>query len=90
VPPMSGDTVAGQLIAALDPARLAGWTELHRQIDVLGDEDREMFDFLWYQGLSQPETADLLGVTRRTMISRWQAARLKVFDAMHGQLPRSD
>jgi RNA polymerase sigma factor (sigma-70 family) len=87
----TGDTIAGQLIEqALDPARLAAWTELHRQIDGLADEDREVFELLWYQGLTQAEAADLLGVSRRTMIGRWQAARLRLFDALGGQLPRSD
>jgi RNA polymerase sigma factor (sigma-70 family) len=87
----TGDTIAGQMIeGALDPARLAAWTEFHRRIDGLDDEDREVFELLWYQGLTQAEAADLLGVSRRTMISRWQSARLKLFDALDGQLPRSD
>ena len=56
----SGDTIAGQLFeGALDPARLAAWTELHRQIDGLGDLDREVFELLWYQGLTQAESEGL-------------------------------
>ncbi len=87
----TGDTIAGQLIEqAFDPTRLAAWTELHRRIDGMEDEDREVFDLLWYQGLTQSEAADLLGVSRRTMIGRWQTARLRLFDAVGGQLPRSD
>jgi len=87
----TGDTIAGQLIeGALDPARLAAWTDLHRRIDRLEDEDLEVFELLWYQGLTQAEAADLLGVSRRTMIRRWQTARLKLFDAVGGQLPRFD
>jgi DNA-directed RNA polymerase specialized sigma24 family protein len=30
---------------------------------------------LWYQGLTQIETAELLGVTERTIQRRWVAAR---------------
>jgi RNA polymerase sigma factor (sigma-70 family) len=40
-----------------DPGRLAAWTEFHRRIEELPQENRELFDLLWYQGLSQPEAA---------------------------------
>jgi RNA polymerase sigma factor (sigma-70 family) len=88
--PQSGDTIAGPPIGSFDAARLSAWTEFHRQIGLLHDEDREVFELLWYQGLTQPETADLLGVSRGTMIRRWQGARLRLFDALNGQLPPSD
>src|SRR5262245_2739234 len=61
-----------------DPRRLAAWGEFHRQIDALPDEEREVFDLLWYQGLSQAEAAELLGVSDRTIKRRWQAARLRL------------
>jgi RNA polymerase sigma-70 factor (ECF subfamily) len=86
----SGDTIAGESLEALDPARLVVWTDFHRRIDLLGDDDRELFELLWYQGLSQSEATDLLGASRRTMIARWQGARLRLFDALNGQLPPSD
>jgi DNA-directed RNA polymerase specialized sigma24 family protein len=60
-PGASGATIAGESLGALDPARLVAWTGFHRQIERLGDDDRETFDLLWYQGLTQPDTADLLG-----------------------------
>jgi RNA polymerase sigma-70 factor (ECF subfamily) len=86
----SGDTIAGESLGALDPARLVAWTDFHRRIDLLGDDDRELFELLWYQGLSQSEATDLLGASRRMMIARWQGARLRLFDALNGQLPPSD
>src|SRR5262249_33204770 len=43
-----------------DPARLAAWGEFHERIAALPDEQREVFDLLWYQGLSQAEAAALL------------------------------
>ena len=69
------------------PDRLAAWTEFHQQIDRLPDEERETFDLLWYQGLSQAEAAALLGVAVRTVKRRWQSARLKLHEALHGELP---
>jgi RNA polymerase sigma-70 factor (ECF subfamily) len=70
-----------------DPARLAAWTEFHTQVNALPDEEREVFDLLWYQELTQAEAAALLGVSERTVKRRWQSARLKLFQALGGALP---
>jgi RNA polymerase sigma-70 factor (ECF subfamily) len=73
-----------------DPARLAAWAEFHRQVEALPDDEREVFDLLWYEGLTQAEAAELLGVTERTVQRRWQAARLALYDALGGELPPGD
>jgi RNA polymerase sigma-70 factor (ECF subfamily) len=70
-----------------DPVRLATWTEFHRQVEGLADEDREVFDLLWYQGLTQREAASVLEVSERTIGRHWVAVRLKLTDALGGQLP---
>ena len=70
-----------------DPARLAAWGEFHEQIGALPDEEREVFDLLWYQGLSQAEAAKLLDVSERTVKRRWQAARLALHEALEGEVP---
>lgn len=70
-----------------DPVRLAGWHEFHERVGALPEESRELFDLLWYQGLTQEQAAAILGVSERTVNSRWVAARLKLRDAFEGQLP---
>jgi RNA polymerase sigma factor (sigma-70 family) len=65
-----------------DPARLAEWAELHQHIGTLPDDEREVFGLLFYQGLSQAEAAELLGVTVRTVQRRWQAALLRLHRAL--------
>jgi RNA polymerase sigma factor (sigma-70 family) len=70
-----------------DPARLAAWTDFHAQIALLADDDRELFDLLWYHGLTQAEVGTVLNVSERTVNKRWIAARLKLADALGGQLP---
>jgi RNA polymerase sigma factor (sigma-70 family) len=70
-----------------DPAKLAGWTELHSRVEQLPDEEREVFDLLWYQELPQAEAATLLGVSERTIKRRWASARLKLYEALGGTLP---
>jgi RNA polymerase sigma-70 factor (ECF subfamily) len=70
-----------------DPSRLAAWAEFHAAVAALGEADRELFDLLWYQGLTQAEAAALLGVTERTVNSRWLAARVRLGDTLGGQFP---
>jgi RNA polymerase sigma-70 factor (ECF subfamily) len=70
-----------------DPARLAAWTEFHAKVGTLPDEEREVFDLLWYQGLPQAEAAALLGVTERVVKYRWRSARLKLHRKLGGRLP---
>jgi DNA-directed RNA polymerase specialized sigma24 family protein len=40
-----------------DPARLALWTEFHRQVERLADEERQVVDLVFYQGLGTDEAA---------------------------------
>jgi RNA polymerase sigma-70 factor (ECF subfamily) len=61
-----------------EPCSLAQWTELHQQIDALPDEEREVVDLLFYQGLSQAEAAEILDVSVRTLQRRWHAALCKL------------
>jgi len=70
-----------------DPAKLAAWGEFHKQVEALPEENREVFDLLWYQGLSQAEAAAVLHVSERTIKRRWQAARLTLFQALGGEPP---
>jgi RNA polymerase sigma factor (sigma-70 family) len=70
-----------------DPTRLAAWSDFHQQIEALPDEEREIFDLLWYQGLTQAEAAEVLGASQRTVKRRWQSARLRLHDALGGEVP---
>jgi RNA polymerase sigma factor (sigma-70 family) len=87
----SGTSVLGGEKAgeSLQPDRLAAWTEFHQQVERLPEEEREVFSLLWYQGLSQAEAAEVLGVSERTIKRRWQMARLHLHEALGGQLPEA-
>jgi RNA polymerase sigma factor (sigma-70 family) len=58
-----------------DPARLTRWTEFHELIEALPPPRRELFDLLYYQGLTHAEAAALLGLDERTIRRRWHEAR---------------
>ena len=72
-----------------DPHQLALWTEFHDKIAELPADERDLFDFLWYQELTQAEVATMLGVSDRTVKCRWAAARLALHERLGGALPES-
>jgi RNA polymerase sigma-70 factor (ECF subfamily) len=61
-----------------EPATLAEWTEFHEKVQRLPEAEREVFDLLWYEGLTQAEAAQVLGVTERTVKNRWRSAKLEL------------
>jgi RNA polymerase sigma factor (sigma-70 family) len=79
------DVLAAQPSPSDDPEQLGSWTEFHRQVDNLPEEERTVFDLLWYQELPQAEAAALLGVSERTIKRRWAAARLKLHELLAQQ-----
>jgi DNA-directed RNA polymerase specialized sigma24 family protein len=44
----------------------------------LPNQEKESFDLLWYQGLSQSEVSTVLGVAEPVIRYRWRAARRKL------------
>lgn len=78
-----GDEPGGRLHALeAPPGDLAEWTEFHERAERLPDEEREVFDLLYYDGISQDEAAELLGCSVRTVRRRWQEAKI----LLHGGL----
>jgi RNA polymerase sigma-70 factor (ECF subfamily) len=70
-----------------DPCKLSLWHDLHQEIAALPDEDREVFELIYYQGLSQPAAAEVLNVPERTLKRRWQAARLRLMGRFGDESP---
>jgi RNA polymerase sigma factor (sigma-70 family) len=76
-----------------DPDVLAGWSDVHEQIERLPEEEREVVGLLFYQGLPQAEAAAVLNVTVRTVQRRWHAALVRLHRTLkddHPALGRDD
>ena len=67
-----------------EPVTLAEWTEFHGKVEGLPEDEREVFSLIWYEELTQAEVADLLKVSTRTVIRRWQNARFLLGLALYG------
>lgn len=70
-----------------DPARLAQWTEFHSQVEHLPEEEREVFDLLFYQDVPHAEAAEILGISEATLRRRWLAARLHLQQLLRQDMP---
>ena len=58
--------------------------EFHQKVEELPKEQREVFDLLYYHGVTQPEAAQVLGMSERTLKRRWQETRQAMYKAVHG------
>jgi RNA polymerase sigma factor (sigma-70 family) len=72
------------------PETLEGWTAFHEAVERMPEEEREVFDLLWYQGMTHSQAAEALGVATKTIQRRWASARLLIQDALDGQHLPSD
>jgi len=87
-PTVSATQEPPRLDAAVDtwnPSGLAEWREFHEQVERLPEPEREVFDLLWYQGLSHSDAAHVLGVSPRTVTRRWRSACLLLYRAARGK-----
>lgn len=62
-----------------DPQKLSRWADFHEYIETLSDDERALFDVLWYQGLNIAQGAAALQLSERTLRRRWKEARLKLY-----------
>src|SRR5262249_9183568 len=70
-----------------DPYQLSLWTEFHSRIAAMPEDDRELIELLYYQGVSQPEAAQLLGVPLTTLKRHWKETRVRLLAQLGGVLP---
>jgi RNA polymerase sigma factor (sigma-70 family) len=67
--------------------RIAAWTRFHETIAQLPDEERQVFDLVWYLGAEQEEIGRILGCSGRTVRRRWDAAKKTLLEALNGEMP---
>lgn len=69
---------------------LAAWTRLHDVAAGLPDDERELFNLVWYVGAEQREIAALWNCSPRTVRRRWEETKRHVLERFHGEPPRVD
>lgn len=74
----SGLILASEQNEPEEPASLDAWTRFHEAVGALPDELRQVVDLVWYEGVSQPEAANVIGVSLATLKRRWAESRLRL------------
>lgn len=81
---ISADEAGGSLHDRADePDDLSGWSGFHTLVEKLPEDEQEVVNLLYYDGLTQAEAARVLGVSLRTLKRRWQSAKLKLHEEMN-------
>jgi RNA polymerase sigma-70 factor (ECF subfamily) len=77
-----GETIEHQRQEDIQPESLEQWEFFHETVEQLPEDQKEVVNLLWYEGMSQPEAASILGISLATVKRRWQAARMTLFDKL--------
>lgn len=82
-PPGQEEAVAAD-IEDSDPgtSRLNLLLDLLESIEKLAEDEREVVELLIFQGLTQPEAAQIIGVHEDTVKRRWSRARVQLADKL--------
>ena len=63
------------------------WSRFHDAAAALTDDDRELFNLVWYLGLNQEQAAHALGCSARTVARRWDLVKRRLVGELEGQAP---
>lgn len=72
-----------------EPSNVAEWAEFHEAVEALPAEERQVFSLRWYEQMTFPEIAEVLGIVERTAKRRWRRACVLLHQAMRGMAPGS-
>lgn len=82
---MQVDRAADRVDDPID--RLESWTRLHDAVAALPDQERELFDLVWFMGATQHDIATLTGSSPRTVRRRWDEVKRRLVAALGGDIP---
>jgi RNA polymerase sigma factor (sigma-70 family) len=68
---------------AEEPDDLFGWSGFHALVEKLPEDEQEVVNLLYYEGLTQEEASRVLGISVRTLKRRWQSAKLKLHEELN-------
>lgn len=68
-----------------EPQSLEDWTAFHEAVEKLPNDEKAVFDLVYYDGLSHVEAAQQLGINERTIRRRWSSAKILLSEALIGE-----
>lgn len=76
----AGGTIHDRASRPSDPL---GWCAFHDAVEGLPQDDQEIINLIFYEGLTQDEAARILGTSVRTVKRRWAALKYKLHEALN-------
>ena len=67
-----------------EPSRLAVWTEIHREVEGLPDDQRTVFGFHYFAEFPQSEIARLMDLHPKQVSRLWLAATMRLAERLDG------
>ena len=83
----SGGILQNQADDTARPGNLESWASFHEAVEQIPDDEREVFQLVWYGGMAQKEAASLLGVSVPTVKRRLHRARRILSKLLEGEFP---
>lgn len=74
-------------MSSLEVRNLERWAAFHEAVEQLPDEDRELIEFGYYEGLKTDEIGRLLGIEQWTVRRRWNRAIRKLIIVLGDEIP---
>jgi RNA polymerase sigma-70 factor (ECF subfamily) len=60
-----------------------GWFDFHAAVERLPEEEQEIVNLLFYEGLTHDEAATVIGTSSRTLKRRWSAVKMKLHEVLN-------
>ncbi|MHC4880248.1 MAG: sigma-70 family RNA polymerase sigma factor [Planctomycetota bacterium] len=64
--------------SASEPETLEQWLRFHESVELLPEDERQVFEAIWYSNLSQQQVGDLLGISISTVKRRMRSVRIRL------------
>ncbi len=84
---LHSDMAADSADSSAGTDRVNSWTRFHEAAGSLSDDDRELFNLVWYLGLNQEQAAHAMGCSVRTIARRWDIVKRHLVVRLEGQAP---
>jgi len=68
---------------------LDDWCAFHNAVGGLPDDEREIFEPVFYNDVSQRELAERLGVSAKTVQRRYRSACVRLYERLSGRIPEA-
>ncbi|MGB7344463.1 MAG: sigma-70 family RNA polymerase sigma factor [Pirellulaceae bacterium] len=83
----SGGYLAKAAADSESPETISDWAAFHETVEKLPAEEQEVFTLIWYGGLLRKDVATLLAIADKTVLRRFNRARIQLQELLGDDAP---